>query len=149
MFQVSSWLYVGIITGIFLAGYNVCLKLTSGQLPAPLIVLLIGVPYLSVGLVWVLIAKPEIAFNNQLLYGVTLALLTGLCAALAEVFFVKAYTEYNAPLSLFPIFVEVFVSLTVVLTGWLLLTEQLTIIRLAGIVFCLVGAALLALSGHE
>lgn len=143
---MSSWLPLALLTALCLALYNFFIKLASGHLAPAVGAVVLQLVAAALGAAWLVRLKLQgqpIGLNRT---GLGLAALAGLGVGLAEILTFVVF-QRGVPSSVgTPIIVGGSVLLTALL-GLVVLRESLSLAQAGGLLFIVVGIALLA-RGH-
>jgi len=143
---MSNWLPLALLTALCLAFYNFFIKLASNHVPPAVGAVVLQLVAAALGGVWLLklmLQGQPLALSGK---GLGLAALAGLGVGLAEILtFVVFQSGVNSSVGT-PVIVGGSVLLTAVL-GLVVLRETLTFSQAGGLLFIVVGIALLA-RGH-
>ena len=143
---MSNWLPFALLTALCLAFYNFFIKLASNHVPPAVGAVVLQLVAAALGGVWLLklmLQGQPLALSGK---GLGLAALAGLGVGLAEILtFVVFQRGVNSSVGT-PVIVGGSVLLTAVL-GLVVLRETLTFSQAGGLLFIVVGIALLA-RGH-
>jgi len=143
---MSNWLPLALLTALCLAFYNFFIKLASNHVPPAVGAVVLQLVAAALGGVWLLklmLQGQPLALSGK---GLGLAALAGLGVGLAEILtFVVFQRGVNSSVGT-PVIVGGSVLLTAVL-GLVVLREMLTFSQAGGLLFIVVGIALLA-RGH-
>ena len=143
---MANWLPLALLTALCLALYNFFIKLASNHVPPAVGAVVLQLVAAALGGVWLLklmLQGHPLALSGK---GLGLAALAGLGVGLAEILtFVVFQRGVNSSVGT-PVIVGGSVLLTAVL-GLVVLRETLTFSQAGGLLFIVVGIALLA-RGH-
>lgn len=143
---MANWLPLALLTALCLALYNFFIKLASNHVPPAVGAVVLQLVAAALGGVWLLklmLQGQPLALSGK---GLGLAALAGLGVGLAEILtFVVFQRGVNSSVGT-PVIVGGSVLLTAVL-GLVVLRETLTFSQAGGLLFIVVGIALLA-RGH-
>jgi len=143
---MANWLPLALLTALCLAFYNFFIKLASNHVPPAVGAVVLQLVAAALGGVWLLklmLQGQPLALSGK---GLGLAALAGLGVGLAEILtFVVFQRGVNSSVGT-PVIVGGSVLLTAVL-GLVVLREMLTFSQAGGLLFIVVGIALLA-RGH-
>ena len=143
---MANWLPLALLTALCLALYNFFIKLASNHMPPAVGAVVLQLVAAALGGVWLLklmLQGQPLALSGK---GLGLAALAGLGVGLAEILtFVVFQHGVNSSVGT-PVIVGGSVLLTAVL-GLVVLRETLTFSQAGGLLFIVVGIALLA-RGH-
>ena len=143
---MANWLPLALLTALCLAFYNFFIKLASNHVPPAVGAVVLQLVAAALGGVWLLklmLQGQPLAVSGK---GLGLAALAGLGVGLAEILtFVVFQRGVNSSVGT-PVIVGGSVLLTAVL-GLVVLREMLTFSQAGGLLFIVVGIALLA-RGH-
>ena len=143
---MANWLPLALLTALCLALYNFFIKLASNHVPPAVGAVVLQLVAAALGGVWLLklmLQGQPLALSGK---GLGLAALAGLGVGLAEILtFVVFQRGVNSSVGT-PVIVGGSVLLTAVL-GLVVLRETLTFSQVGGLLFIVVGIALLA-RGH-
>ena len=140
---MTSWLPLALLTALCLALYNFFIKLSANELPPALGAVVLQLVAAGLGGIWLL----KLKLQGQPLVGTPkglgLAALAGLGVGLAEILTFVVFQRGVSSSVGTPVIVGGSVLLTAVL-GLVVLRESLSLAQAGGLLFIVVGIALLA-----